>query len=337
MRISLGELAIRYGCDLDGDPDTAIDGVSSLTEAIPGKLSFLANPKLTPQLKATRASAVVLRAEDAQHAPCAALLADNPYATFARIAQELHPPPPVSPGIHAAAVVHETAHVTPTAEISAGAYIGERAVIGEHAYVGPGAVVGPACRLGDHSRLLANVTLVRAVAIGQRCLIHPGAVLGSDGFGNAMSEDGWVKVPQIGGVRIGDDVEIGANTTIDCGTLGDTIIEEGVRIDNLCHFAHNVRIGAHTAIAAQTGFAGSAIVGKRCLFAGQSGSVGHITICDDAIISGKGMITKSITKPGVYASSFPSEPAKKWNRLVANVRRIDTLFERVKALEKNDT
>ena len=175
---------------------------------------------------------------------------------------------------------------------------------------------------------------MRAVTLGDRCIVHPGAVIGADGFGNAMSPEGWVKVPQLGGVVIGNDVEIGANTTIDCGALDDTVIEDGVRLDNLCMIAHNVHIGAHTAMAAMTGIAGSASIGKRCMFAGQSGTVGHITVCDDVILSGQGMITKDITEPGVYASSFPAIPARDWNRTVARVRRLDTVNDRIRKLEK---
>jgi UDP-3-O-[3-hydroxymyristoyl] glucosamine N-acyltransferase len=164
--------------------------------------------------------------------------------------------------------------------------------------------------------------------------VHPGAVIGADGFGNAMTPEGWVKVPQLGGVSIGNDVEIGSNSTIDCGALDDTVIADGVRIDNLCMIAHNVRIGAHTALAAMTGIAGSTEIGARCLFAGQSGAVGHISICDDVVVSGQGMVSKDINEPGVYASSFPVEPVRDWNRKVARLRRLESLFDRVTDLER---
>ena len=178
--------------------------------------------------------------------------------------------------------------------------------------------------------------MVRKVHIGQRCIFHPGVVLGADGFGNAMSPEGWIKVPQLGGVRIGNDVEIGANTTIDCGAIEDTVIEDGVRIDNLCMIAHNVRVGAHTAMAGMVGIAGSTTIGKRCLFAGQAGAVGHITICDDVIAAARAMITKDITEPGTYGSGFPSEPAKEWAKKVGRFRRLDALAERVKKLERGE-
>ena len=207
-------------------------------------------------------------------------------------------------------------------------------MIGDNAYVGPGTVIGPDCVVGDDCRLIANVTLVRKVKLGLRDILHPGVVIGADGFGNAMTPEGWIKVPQLGGVRIGDDVEIGANTTVDCGAIEDTVIEDGVRIDNLCMIAHNVHVGAHTAIAAMSGVSGSTTIGKRCLFAGQTGVVGHITICDDVVVSGKAVVSKDITEPGVYAASFTAEPAREWSRKVARFRRLGQLIERVNKLEK---
>jgi UDP-3-O-[3-hydroxymyristoyl] glucosamine N-acyltransferase len=334
MPISLGELATRFGCDLVGDPDVEVDCVAALATAGPRSLSFYTNPRLQPQLASTRAAAVVLRADDAASAPSAALLSANPYATYARIAGLLHPDPTPVPGVHPSAVVDSRARIAPSAEIGPHVCIGANSVIGERAIVGAGSVVGPDCELAADSRLVARVTLVRRVIIGERSIVHPGAVIGADGFGNAMTPEGWVRVPQLGGVRIGRDVEIGANSTIDCGALGDTIIADGVRIDNLCMIAHNVKLGAHTALAAMTGIAGSTEVGARCLFGGQSGSVGHIRICDDVIVSGRAMVTKDITEAGVYASSFPCEPVREWNRKVARVRRLETLYERVAKLEK---
>jgi UDP-3-O-[3-hydroxymyristoyl] glucosamine N-acyltransferase len=231
-------------------------------------------------------------------------------------------------------VIATTAEIAASAHIAPNAVIGDRSIIGENVFVGPGSVVGPDCVIADDCKLIANVTLTRSVRIGVRGIVHPGAVIASDGFGNAKTRDGWVKVPQLGGVIIGNDVEIGANTTIDCGALDDTVIEDGVRIDNLCMIAHNVRIGAHTAMASMTGIAGSTVIGRRCLFAGKAGAVGHVTICDDVVVSGKGMITKDIKEPGVYASSFPAEKISEWNRKVARFRRIDTLINRINKLEK---
>ena len=337
MPISLGELATRFGCDLDGDPDIVVNAVASLTSAGPGNISFLSNPALKQQLSSTQAAAVILRADDAADCPVASLISDNPYAIFARMAAQLHPLPVPVAGVHKSAVVDASARVAASAQIDALAFVGERTVIGENVYVGPGCVVGADCEVGDDCRFIANVTLPRAVVIGKRGIFHPGVVIGADGFGNAMTPDGWVKVPQVGGVRIGHDVEIGSNTTIDCGAIGDTVIEDGVRIDNLCMIAHNVQVGEHTAMAAMTGIAGSTVIGKRCMFAGSSGAVGHITICDDVVLGGRGTFTKDVTEPGTYASSFPSEKAQDWNRKVARFRRLDALDRRVKKLEKGDS
>jgi len=336
MPISLGELVTRFGCELIGDPDVTVDCVATLANAAPTSLTFLSNPAFKPQLSSTNAAAVILRPADAADCPVAAILHSDPYACYARMAAAVCPPPAYAPGVHATAVVEPGARVAASAHIAANAFVGERSVIGENVYVGPGTMIGPDCVIGDDCRFIGNVSVVRKVQIGRRCIFHPGVVLGADGFGNAMSPEGWIKVPQLGGVRIGDDVEVGANTTIDCGAIEDTVVESGVRIDNLCMIAHNVRIGAHTAMAAMVGIAGSTTIGKRCLFAGKSGAVGHITICDDVIAAARAMITKDITEPGTYGSSFPSEPAKEWAKKVGRFRRLDALAERVKKLERGE-
>ncbi len=334
MPISLGELATQFGCELIGDPDVVVNGVASLSSAAPDSLSFLSNSALRDQLQTTKAAAVILRAADADASPVASIIHDDPYACYARMAAVLCPPDPVEPGIHASAVVAESATVADSAHIAANAVVGDRSVIGENVFVGPGTVVGPDCTVGDECRLIANVTLARSVSMGVRCILHPGVVVGSDGFGNAMTPEGWVKVPQLGGVRIGDDVEVGANSTVDCGALDDTVIEDGVRIDNLCMIAHNVRIGAHTALAAMVGIAGSATIGKRCLFAGKAGSVGHITVCDDVIVAARTFLSKDVATPGTYAASFPATEAKNWARQLARFRRLGDLTDRVRKLEK---
>jgi len=334
MPISLGELATSQGCELIGDPDAIVSGVASLQNASPESLSFLASSSCLSQLPATKAAAVVLRAESAGACPVAALISDNPYATYARMTALICPEPLFAPGIHATAVVADSATIADSAHIAATAVIGERAVIGEHAVVGPGTVIGPDCNVGDNCRLIANVTLVQDVRIGARGIFHPGVVIGADGFGNAMTPDGWVKVPQVGGVLVGNDVEIGANTTIDRGAIGDTVIEDGVRIDNLCMIAHNVRVGEHTAMAAMTGIAGSTVIGKRCLFAGKTGTVGHINVCDDVIVAGQTFLSKDVTEPGTYAASFPAANARSWAKQLARFRRLGNLIERVKKLEK---
>lgn len=337
MTVSLGELASQFGCELRGDANTEIHQVASLQTAGPDSLGFLSNSSFKQQLAETNAAAVVLRAADADDCPSACLIHENPYACFARIAAFLNPPPAVKAGVHSSAVVAPTAKVAASAQIAANVCIGDGSTVGENTYIGPGCVIGANCEIGDNGRMLANVTVVRNASVGKRFLIHPGTVIGCDGFGNAMTPEGWVKVPQLGSIRIGNDVEIGANCTFDLGALGDTVIENGVRIDNLVHIAHNVRVGEHTAIAGQCGFSGSIVIGKRCMFGGQSAVAGHIEICDDVIVFGKGMITKSITVPGTYGTGIPALPVKEWGRMVARVRRLDSLIERVSKLEKGES
>lgn len=334
MAVSLGELATRYGCELRGDPELVVERVATLVNAGPGSLTFLSNPAYRPQLEQTLATAVILTVEHADACPAAALIADDPYLAYARIAAELHPPNDAAEGIHPSAAVAESAVIGAGCRISANAVVGERCELGAGVSVAAGCVVEADCRIGAGTRLLANATIMHGSRIGERCVIHPGAVIGADGFGNAQSPEGWVKVPQVGAVTIGNDVEIGANTTIDRGAIDDTVIENGVRLDNQIQIGHNVRIGEHTAMAAQVGIAGSSTIGKRCMLAGQSGMVGHISICDDVVIGGATMVSKNITKPGFYTASFPAEPDRDWKRRVARIRRLDNLAERVSRLEK---
>ena len=336
MPISLGELAERFDCDLIGDSDVRIETLGTLANAGSNALSFLASPAYKKQLSATKAAAVVLRADDAPDAPCAALISDNPYASYARMAAAVCPPHAYKPGVHASAAVASSANVASSAHIAANAVVEDSAVIGANTYIGPGAVVGPGCVIGADCRILANATLVRAVSTGDRCIFHSGSVIGADGFGNAMTPDGWVKVPQVGGVRIGNDVEIGSSTTVDCGAIDDTVIDDGVRLDNQIQIGHNVHVGEHTAMATGVAVAGSARIGKRCMLAGMVGVAGHIGICDDVTVLGKAMVSKSITQPGAYASMFPVEDARTWNRRVASFRRLDKLLGRVGKLEKMD-
>ncbi len=334
MPISLGELATQFGCELIGDPDVVVSGVASLPNAGSDSLSFYSNAALKTQLSSTKAAAVILQATDAEDSPVAAIIHDDPYACYARMCAVICPPPTFDSGVHASAVVAQSSTIADSAHLAPNVVVGERTHIGDNVYVGPGTVIGPDCTIGDDCRFIANVTLARNVKIGARGLLHPGVVVGADGFGNAMTSEGWIKVPQLGGVRIGDDVEIGANTTVDCGALDDTVIEDGVRIDNLCMIGHNVHIGAHTAMAARTAIAGSTIIGKRCLFAGASGAVGHITICDDVVVGAKSYLSKDVATPGTYGASFPAVAARSWAKQLARFRRLDALIERVKKLEK---
>jgi len=335
MTVTLGELAVRFGCELRGDPAATVDSVAALSQAEPRSITFLANSKYVDQLAGTRAGAVILDAKAAPNSPVPVLIAPNPHATYARVASLLHPDPPLNPGIHPAATVAAGATVDPSAEIAAQAYIGEGARIGARCFIGPGTVVGHGAVIGDDSRLVARVSVGHHVVFGRRCIVQPGAVIGGDGFGYASEKRTWIKVPQIGGVNIGDDVEIGANTTIDRGALGDTVIEEGVKIDNLIMIAHNVRIGAHSALAACVAIAGSSVLGKRCVLGGKAGLVGHITLCDDVVVLGTSFISHSIDKPGVYSSALPSEEAGTWRRIVGRIKRLDAMARRLRAVEKH--
>ena len=334
MTVTLGELAVRFGCELRGDPAVTVDSVAALSQAGPRSISFLANSKYVAQLSGTRAGAVILDAKSAGDSPVPVLVVANPHATYARVASLLHPDPPLRPGVHPTAVV-AGATIDPSAEVAAHAYIGEGARIGARCFIGPGSVIERGADIGDDSRFIARVFVGHDVVFGKRCIVQPGAVIGGDGFGFAPEKGTWVKVPQIGGVKVADDVEIGANTTIDRGALDDTVIEEGVKLDNLIMIAHNVRIGAHSALAAAVAIAGSSVVGKRCVLAGKVGLSGHVTLCDDVVVLGTSFISHSINKPGVYSSALPSEEAGVWRRIVGRIKRLDATAKRLRAVEKH--
>ena len=335
MTVTLGELAVRFGCELRGDPSIPVDSVGALSQAGPRAVSFLANPKYVAQLAQTRAGAVILDAKSAVASPVPVLVAANPHATYARVATLLHPDPPLHPGAHPTADLGMGVSVDPSSEIAAQVSIGPGVRIGARCLIGPGCVVGAGADIGDDTRLTARVFIGERVRIGCRCIVQPGAVIGGDGFGYAPEKGAWIKVPQLGSVVLGDDVEIGANTTIDRGALGDTIIETGAKLDNLIMIAHNVRIGEHSALAAAVAIAGSSVVGKRCILGGRAGLTGHITLCDDVVVLGTSFISHSIGRPGVYSSALPSEEAGVWRRIVGRIKRIDLMAKRLRAVEKH--
>lgn len=330
---TLGELAQRFELELRGTADTCIEGVGTLSGAGANQLGFLANTAYRRELRDTHAGAVVLRAEHAADAPCPVLVARDPYTAFAEIAALFEAPSKSIAGAHSSAVIDAQAEVDPTACIGPHCSVGARARIGAGAVLGPGCVIGDDCSIGAGCVLVARVTLVTRVRLGRRVRIHPGAVLGADGFGLAMKAGHWIKVPQLGGVEIGDDCEIGANTTIDRGALDDTVLEEDVRLDNQIQIAHNVHIGACTAIAGCVGIAGSTRIGARCMIGGQAGLIGHLSICDDVVISAGTLVSKSITQPGVYTGSVPLQRHADWVRNFSHLRRLDALAERVRTLE----
>jgi UDP-3-O-[3-hydroxymyristoyl] glucosamine N-acyltransferase len=331
---SLRDIAEELGAQLHGDENCRIDCVATLADAGPGGISFLANRRYRSQLLSTRASAVILEAEFLSVCPVAALVVSNPYLGYARAAALLAPEQPVAAGVHASACVSDRATVDASACIGPQAVVEDQARVGARSHIGPGCVIGRGATIGDDCTLKANVTICHDVRIGDRALLHPGVVVGADGFGIANDGGVWVKVPQLGVVVIGDDVEIGANTTIDRGALADTIIEEGVKLDNLIQIGHNVRIGAHTAIAAGAAIAGSATIGKRCTMGGATSIAGHLKIADDVHLTATSAVAKSISEPGLYSSGMPIQDNRTWRRNVVRMRQLDEMAKRLKDLEK---
>jgi len=332
---TLSELAERFGLELRGAGSTVIQGVGTLAGAGAWQLGFLANPRYRKELAATAASAVVLSADDADACPVPCLVAKSPYVAFAKIAALFEAEPALEPGIHPSAVIAADALVDPGAQIGPFTVIGARSRVAAGAVVGPGCVVGEDCSIGAGSLLVARVTLVARVRLGARVRIHPGAVLGADGFGLAMDAGRWIKVPQLGGVVVGDDCEIGANTTIDRGAIEDTVLEEDVRLDNQIQVGHNVRIGAHTAMAGCAAVAGSAKIGSYCLIGGGVGVTGHLEICDRVTVTAMSLVTRSITEPGEYSSGMPVQDSRSWRRNVARFRQLDALARKIGALDKD--
>jgi UDP-3-O-[3-hydroxymyristoyl] glucosamine N-acyltransferase len=333
----LQQLAELTGCRLQGDPDRVIRAIATLDEADPDQISFLANSAYRSLLSDTRAGAVIVGEADVAEAPCSCLVSSNPYLVYAQVAGLLAGPAEMAAGIHPGAWVDATAEVDASAYVAAGAVIEAGAVVAARAVIGPNCLVGRDSRIGEETRLEATVTVLHEVTIGARCRIHPGAVIGADGFGFARDGSAWVKIPQLGGVRIGDDVEIGANTTIDRGALKDTVIEDGVILDNLIQVAHNVEIGAQSAIAGCVGISGSTRIGRRCTLAGGVGLVGHIELADDVHITGMSMVTRSIKEPGTYSGGFRALPHEHWQKNVARFSRLDAMARRMRELETEVT
>lgn len=332
---SLGEIAKQCGGRVVGDSTTQIDGIGTLIAAGPRQIAFLSNPRYRKYLADTGAGVVILAESDVAACPAAALVADDPYVLYARVAGLFAPSTDLAPGIHAGACVEEGADIHADASVAAGAIIATGARIGARVRIGAGCYIGPGVEIGEDTRLEANVTVQARVRIGRNCLLHPGVVVGADGFGIARAPKGWIKVPQLGSVVIGDDVEVGANTTIDRGALEDTVIEDGVKLDNQIQVAHNVRIGARTAIAGCTAIAGTAVIGRDCLIGGGVGIGGHIQIADKVVITAKSMVPHSIREPGMYSNGvLPLETAQEWRKNGARFRHLDALARQVRELKK---
>ena len=332
--IKLGQLAEFLGATLRGDGDKAISGLATLQEAGPGQVSFLANPQYRKYLVDTQASALLLKPADADHYVGDALLVPDPYLAYARISHLFDPKPKACAGVHPTAVIAADAQVDPAASVGAFAVIESGAQIAANVTIGAHCFIGARCEIGEGGWLAPRVTLYHDVRIGKRVVIQSGAVLGGEGFGFANEKGVWQKIAQIGGVLIGDDVEIGVNTAIDRGALADTRIGNGVKLDNQIQIAHNVQIGDHTAMAACVGISGSTRIGKHCMLAGGVGLVGHIDICDGVFITGMTMVTHSITEPGSYSSGTAMQPAAEWRKSAARLRKIDDMARRLQKVEK---
>lgn len=332
----LSELAELLNAQLIGDAACGVSAVATLEHAGTGTISFLANSKYRKFLSETQASAVLIKADDLPFvAPGVnSLVVPDPYVAFAQVAQLLDSTPDIARGIHPSAIIDATAVLGQHCALGPNAVIAAGVVLGNNVQLGAGTVVGEGTRIGDGSRLWANVTVYHNVVIGKACLVHSGAVIGSDGFGFANKAGSWLKIPQTGTVRIGDNCEIGANTTIDRGAIEDTAIGNNVIIDNLCQIAHNVQIGDHTAIAGSASIAGSTKVGRYCIIGGGVGVNGHIEIADGVQITGMAMVTRSLTEKGVYSSGIPATTNAEWRRNTARLRQVEQLFLRVKQLEQ---
>lgn len=333
MAFTLAQIAERLGGEVLGDASVAITQIATLEKAGPAQISFLTNSKYHAKLAQTKAGAVILGEADAQATGLPRIVSKNPYAYFARVSALLNPVVKVGAGTHPSAVVGSGAKIDPSAFVAATAVIGAGVVVGAHSVIGEGCFVGDNSVIGCNVKLYPRVVIYHDCVIGDNLIAHSGAVIGSDGFGFAMDEGRWIKIPQIGRVVIGRDVEIGANTTIDRGALDDTVIEDGVKLDNQIQIAHNVRIGAHTVIAGCVGIAGSTTIGRYCQIGGSAGILGHLQIADNVAISSFTLIGKSIREAGSYAAIYPFGKTEDWRKNAVHLRHLDEMVKRIKSLE----
>ena len=329
----LAQIVERFGGEVIGDPQTPISQVATLESASAEHIGFLAHGKYRGQLAGTRAGAVILGKADSRLTQLPRIICDDPYLYFAKVSDLFNPPPPAQPGVHRSAIVERGTRIPASTCIGARAYVGRGVKLGKGVVIGAGCYIGDRVEIGADSRLDAHVVVYAGCRLGRRALVHAGAVIGADGFGIALEQGAWRKIPQIGAVLIGDDVEIGANTCIDRGALDDTVVEDGVKLDNLIQVGHNVRIGAHTAIAGCAGIAGSTRIGRYCMIGGAAAIVGHLEIADRVVINAATVVTKSIRKAGIYAG-HPAEDSRSWAQHMAGVRQSDSLRERLRNVEQ---
>ncbi len=334
MPVTLAELARRFGAQVRGAGETQISSVADFDTAGPGQITYVGDVSRRRRLGDCRAAAVIVSAADAHAYDGNALIVEHPQLCFARVAAFLHEPQRAAHGVHSRAQIDAAARVAPTAAIGPNTIVEAGAVIGDGVQLGPGCYVGRGADIGAGTRLIGHVWIGSDCVLGRNCLLQPGVIVGADGFGYAQDGSRWVKVPQLGRVVIGDDVEIGANSTVDRGALTDTVIGNGVKIDNLVQIAHNVRIGDDTAIAACVGIAGSTMIGKRCAIGGQVGITGHLTIVDDVRVLAKSLVGTSINEAGTYGSAIQVEAAALWRRQVVRLKRLEDTERRLRALEQ---
>lgn len=332
--LTLAEIANYIDGVVQGDELFRVHSFATLESASKHQISFLSNSKYKKYLASTTAGAVIVSSQTAHLVPNNAIVVDDPYVAYAKVIRLLNPLRHYDAGIDSSAVIDATSIIHPSVSIGAQVVIESDVEIAEHVTIGPGCVIQRGAKVGAGSRLSANITLCDRVVVGERCIIEPGVVIGADGFGIANDKGKWIKVPQIGSVIINDDVEIGANTTIDRGAIDNTIIGYGVKLDNQIQIGHNCIIGDNTVIAGCTGIAGSTTVGKNCIIGGGVAIGGHLTIADGVQFTGTTMVTKSITSSGTYSSGIPAEPTHQWHKNVIRYRQMDKLIARVKELEK---
>ncbi len=332
--VRLADLAAQCGGEVVGDPGVLIEQVGTLRSAGPREIAFIAHPRYRGDLAATRAGAIIVGEADRAATRLPRIVCHDPYAAFARVSAFLNPEPTPAPSVDPSAVIAAGAEVAPTAVVGALTVIGAGARIGAGAWIGAGSVIGEGAVVGPGARLHARVTVYPFCQLGARTIVHSGAVIGADGFGYAAEGGRWLKIPQIGRAVIGDDVEIGANTTIDRGAVEDTVVEDGVKLDNQIQIGHNCRIGAHTAIAGCVGIAGSTTIGRHCMIGGASMIGGHLSIADGVILAGGSTVTKSIDRPGTYVGVIPATEAREWRQMVARLRGLGRLGERLRELER---
>ena len=334
MQYTLSQLAEKIGAEFIGDGDCVIDSVAPIQDAHASAISFVASAKYSKYLLNSKAAAVIVTAELAKDLTIPALIVKNPRAENARLTALLYPVTRPEAGIHSSAVVDKNAEVDSSAFIGANCVVESGAKIAAAAYIGPGCVIGRNSEIGHNTCLHANVTVYEGCELGEHCIIHSSTVIGADGFGFEHDDGEWVKIPQVGGVKIGNHVEIGACSTVDRGAVNDTVIEDGVKLDNHIQIAHNVKVGAHTVMSNGVGVAGSTTIGKNCLIGGMTGIKDHIEIVDNVIITAMSLVSKSLTKAGSYSSNTPIDDTKTWRKNSARFRQLDELARRIQKLEK---